>query len=172
MRRMLTETEVEKLDSIKPSEIEKLGAMQDPKTATANYVLTAVAGGKAKYKQSKSGAIISTSQGGEASQFSKAQFTAYLGNPYNRDYFPGYVIAKAEATKYLELGFNSLPYYTKSDNTRVYIAPSDYFIMHGSGWDILFGLKQAAYDKFISDTADDRYAVIITGKYGQIKFDQ
>ena len=50
MRRMITEKDVEKLDSIKPSEIEKLGAMQDPRTATAGTVLTAVAGGKAEYK--------------------------------------------------------------------------------------------------------------------------
>ena len=50
MRRMLTETEVEKLDSIKPSEIQKLGAMQDPKTAKANQVLTADGTGKATYK--------------------------------------------------------------------------------------------------------------------------
>lgn len=56
MRRMLTETEVDKLDSIKPSEIEKLGAMQDPKTATAGQVLTAVAGGKAEFKAPSGGA--------------------------------------------------------------------------------------------------------------------
>ena len=55
MRRMLTETEVEKLDSIKPSEIQKLGAMQDPKTATANQVLTADGKGKATYKSAPSG---------------------------------------------------------------------------------------------------------------------
>lgn len=50
MRRMITEKDVEKLESIKASEIEKLGAMQDPKTATAGQVLTAVDGGKAEYK--------------------------------------------------------------------------------------------------------------------------
>ena len=61
MRRMLTETEVEKLDSIKPSEIQKLGkitdadiesvqAMQSPIGATKNYVLTADGQGKATYK--------------------------------------------------------------------------------------------------------------------------
>ena len=55
MRRMITETDVEKLDSIKPSEIEKLGAMQDPKTATAGQVLTAVAGGKAEFKAQSGG---------------------------------------------------------------------------------------------------------------------
>ena len=62
MRRMLTETEVEKLDSIKPSEIEKLGkitdadiesvqAMQSPKNATNGYVLTADGNGKAVYQR-------------------------------------------------------------------------------------------------------------------------
>ena len=55
MRRMLTETEVEKLDSIKPSEIQKLGAMQDPKSATAGQVLTSVAGGKAEFKAPSGG---------------------------------------------------------------------------------------------------------------------
>ena len=62
MRRMLTETEVEKLDSIKPSEIEKLGkiteadiesvqAMQSPKNANNGYVLTADGQGKAVYRR-------------------------------------------------------------------------------------------------------------------------
>ena len=58
MRRMITEKDVEKLESIKPSEIEKLGAMQDPKTATAGQVLTAVAGGKAVYKPAAGGSKI------------------------------------------------------------------------------------------------------------------
>ena len=61
MRRMITEKDAEKLDSIKPSEIEKLGkiteadienvqATQSPKNATANQVLTADGKGKAVYK--------------------------------------------------------------------------------------------------------------------------
>ena len=50
MRRMITEKDVEKLDSIKPSEIEKLGAMQDPKEANAGQVLTADGNGKGVYK--------------------------------------------------------------------------------------------------------------------------
>ena len=58
MRRVLTETEVEKLDSIKPSEIEKLGAMQDPKEARANQVLTADGTGKAVYKPAAGGSKI------------------------------------------------------------------------------------------------------------------
>ena len=65
MRRMITEKDVEKLDSINPSEIEKLGAMQDPKTATANYVLTADGKGKATYKPTPSAGtkIYATTQG-------------------------------------------------------------------------------------------------------------
>ena len=59
MRRMITEKDVEKLDSIKPSEIEKLGAMQDPKTATDGMVLTANGKGQALYKNaSVSGSAI------------------------------------------------------------------------------------------------------------------
>ena len=54
MRRMITESDVEKLDSIQPSEIEKLGAMQDPKEATAGKVLTADGTGKAVYKAAPS----------------------------------------------------------------------------------------------------------------------
>lgn len=61
MRRMITEKDVEKLDSIKPSEIEKLGkitendiesvkAMQSPKNAKANAVLTADGHGNATYQ--------------------------------------------------------------------------------------------------------------------------
>ena len=59
---MITETDVEKLDSIQPSEIEKLGkitdadiesvkAMQSPKDAITNYVLTADGNGKAVYRR-------------------------------------------------------------------------------------------------------------------------
>lgn len=62
MRRMITEKDVDKLDSIKPSEIEKLGkitdadiesvqAMQSPIGATNGYVLTANGQGKAVYQR-------------------------------------------------------------------------------------------------------------------------
>lgn len=71
MRRMITEKDVEKLDSIKPSEIEKLGkiteadiesvqATQSPKNAKANQVLTADGNGKAVYKAPSSGPSIHT----------------------------------------------------------------------------------------------------------------
>lgn len=55
MRRMLTETEVEKLDSIKPSEIEKLSRIQDSKDSNTGNVLTVVSGGKAEYRKPASG---------------------------------------------------------------------------------------------------------------------
>ena len=69
MRRMITEKDVEKLESIKPSEIEKLGkitdadiesvkAMQSPKNAKANQVLTADGAGKAVYKDASGGTKI------------------------------------------------------------------------------------------------------------------
>ena len=58
MRRMITEKDVDKLDSIKPSEIEKLGAMQDPKEARENQVLTADGTGKAVYKAAAGGSKI------------------------------------------------------------------------------------------------------------------
>ena len=87
MRRMLTETEVEKLDSIKPSEIEKLGkiteadiesvqAMQSPKNATANQVLTADGKGKAVYKTMASGVKV------ESRSFSNVDITTNENGTY------------------------------------------------------------------------------------------
>ena len=55
MRRMLTETEVEKIDSIQPSEIEKLSRIQDSKDSNTGNVLTVVSGGKAEYRKPASG---------------------------------------------------------------------------------------------------------------------
>ena len=103
MRRMSTETDVEKLDSIQPSEIQKLGkitdadiesvqAMQSPKDATANYVLTADGNGKAKYKQSQSGSKISYGFGGGVSSIPKSWFGS-IGS-YKKENFPGYKVAK------------------------------------------------------------------------------
>ena len=69
---MITETDVEKLDSIQPSEIEKLGkitdadiesvqATQSPIGITSGYVLTADGKGKAVYKRpATTGSIIHT----------------------------------------------------------------------------------------------------------------
>ena len=50
MRRMLTEKDVEKIDSIDPADIETLKATGSPKDASSGYVLTADGQGKATYK--------------------------------------------------------------------------------------------------------------------------
>ena len=183
MRRMLTETEVEKLDSIKPSEIQKLGkitdadiesvkAMQSPIGATANYVLTANGNGKATYQQSQSGARISFPQGGPSEVY-KSWFTRYISSRYDRANFPGFTIAVlSDATNLLSLGFNKFPYYTKDDGTKVYIAPGDYFVMQGYYSDVIFGVKTAIYDQFITDTANDQYAKFYTGVVGYHKYEQ
>ena len=183
MRRMLTETEVEKLDSIKPSEIEKLGkitdadiesvqAMQSPKDATAGYVLTADGKGKATYKQSQSGARISFPNGGPSSVY-KSWFNGYLGSFYDRANFPGFTIAKlTDASHMLSLGFNSLPYYKKADKTKVFVNPGDYFVMQGYYDDVIFGVKNAIYEQFLTDTANDQYAQFYTGVIGYHSYEQ
>ena len=182
MRRMLTETEVEKLDSIKPSEIEKLGkitdadiesvqATQSPKDATANYVLTADGKGKAKYKQSQSGARISFPNGGPSEVY-KDWFTKYLSSSYDRASFPGFTIAVLSASNLLSLGFNKFPYYTKDDGTKVYVAPGDYFVMQGYYNDVIFGVKTEIYNQFLTDTANNQYATFRTGVIGYHTYDQ
>lgn len=50
MRRMLTEKDVDKIDSIDPADIETLKATGSPKGATSGYVLTADGNGKATYQ--------------------------------------------------------------------------------------------------------------------------
>ena len=50
MRRMLTEKDVDKIDSIDPADIETLKATASPKDATSGYVLTADGNGKATYE--------------------------------------------------------------------------------------------------------------------------
>ena len=183
MRRMLTETEVEKLDSIKPSEIEKLGkitnadiesvkATQSPIGATANYVLTADGKGKATYKQSQSGARITFPNGGPGEVY-KSWFTKYPGSSYERANFPGFTIAVLTGQDgLLSLGFNRFPYYTKDDGTKVYVAPGDYFVMQGYYNDVIFGVKTEIYNQFVTDTANDQYARFITGVIGYHKYEQ
>ena len=183
MRRMLTETEVEKLDSIKPSEIEKLGkitnadiesvqATQSPIGATAKYVLTADGKGKATYKQSQSGARISFPNGGPSEAY-KSWFGGYLGSSYDKANFPGYTVCKlTNSTNLLSLGFNKFPYYTKDDGTKVYVNPGDYFIMQGYYDDVIFGVKTPIYEQFVADTANDEYAQFYTGVIGYHSYTQ
>lgn len=183
MRRMITETDVEKLDSIKPSEIQKLGkitdadiesvkAMQSPIGATSNYVLTADGKGKATYKQTQSGARISYSFGGGGGSIPKSWFGSGLGS-YKAADFPGFKIAKTSFNDHaISVGFDSFPHYTKDDGTEVYIAPGDYFFMQGDYNDILFGVKDAVYQQFVTDTANTQYPSIYTGKSGQYSYEQ
>ena len=58
MRRMLTEKDVDKIDSIEPADIETLKATGSPKGATSGYVLTADGNGKATYKNISGGTTI------------------------------------------------------------------------------------------------------------------
>lgn len=172
MRRMITEKDVEKLDSIKPSDIESVQAMQSPIGATANYVLTADGKGKSTYKQSQSGARIIFRNGGP-STVSKSWFTENLGSSYDRADFPGYTIAVLSgASNLLSLGFNKLPYYTKDDGTKVYVAPGDYFVMQGHNDDVIFGVKTSIYEQFLTDTANDKYAKFRSGVIGYHGYEQ
>ena len=172
MRRMITEKDVEKLDSIKPSDIESVQAMQSPIGATANYVLTADGKGKATYKQTQSGARITFTSGGVTSVY-KSWFTGHLSSSYDRADFPGYTIAVLTAnTHLLSLGFNELPNYTKDDGTTVYVAPGDYFVMQGNRDDVIFGIKTSIYQQFLTDTANDKYAQFYTGVIGYHSYEQ
>ena len=163
MRRMITETDVEKLDSIKPSEIEKLGtitdadiasvkAMQSPIGATANQVLTADGAGKAVYKDASGGMKIKLHF--TTKSFYKPWFEHEVGGtPLDRTKFPGYKVAKNSASNYLKLGLEGFPYYEKADGSKVFIAPTDYFIMDRKYNEIIFGVKDAVYEQFVTDTA-------------------
>ena len=144
MRRMITETEVEKLDSIKPSEIEKLGkitnadiesvqAMQSPKNAKAGYVLTAVSGGTAQYKpQSAAGSRISTNT--KSFQDITIQTSDEYGTYLEIQVPCSNLIAtyfrwglKMDANTYIDLGMVSISPYANPlggwDYIRIYISP-------------------------------------------------
>ena len=58
MRRMLTEKDVDKIDSIDPADIETLKATGSPKDASSGYVLTADGNGKATYQKISGGTTI------------------------------------------------------------------------------------------------------------------
>ena len=58
MRRMLTEKDIEKIESIDPANIEALKATASPKDAKSGYVLTADGKGKATYQYKSGGTNI------------------------------------------------------------------------------------------------------------------
>lgn len=158
MRRMITEKDVEKLDSIKPSEIEKLGkitdadiesvqAMQSPKNATAGYVLTAVSGGTAEYKPAAGGTQL------ERLWTSGSNFDASSLKTNSR--FPGYKVYEdsySSTTKEIIWSMHSFPHYKNATNETVYIKPTDYFMGQSDSGGLVFGITDAAYDKFLADT--------------------
>ena len=162
MRRMITETDVEKLDSIKPSEIQKLGkitdadiesvqAMQSPKDAKANQVLTADGNGKAVYKDASGGTKIKLYF--TTKSFYKPWFERETGGErLDRTKFPGYKVAQDTLSNYLKLGREGFPYYEKPDGSKVFIAPTDYFLMDRKYNNIIFGVKDAIYEQFVADT--------------------
>ena len=182
MRRMLTETEVEKLDSIKPSEIEKLGkitnadiesvqAMQSPKNAKANQVLTADGTGKAVYKDASGGTqirLVFTSK-----TFYKEWFERDVGGErLDRTKFPGYKVAKDSAGKYMKLCREGFPYYVKPDGSKVFIAPTDFFIMDRKYNEIILGVKDAVFEQFVADTTGMSNAAIELDMNGYYGYDQ
>ena len=162
MRRMITESDVEKLDSIKPSEIQKLGtitdadiesvkAMQSPKNAKANQVLTADGAGKAVYKDASGGMKVKLYF--TSITFYKEWFERDTGGErLDRTKFPGYKVAKTSLGKYLKICREGFPYYVKADKTKVFIAPTDYFVMDRKYNEVIFGVKDAVYEQFVSDT--------------------
>ena len=159
MRRMITESDVEKLDSIQPSEIEKLGkitnadiesvqAMQSPKNAKAGYVLTAVSGGTAEYKPAAGGTKL------ERPWTSGSTF--YASDLKTNSKFPGYKVYEDTyfgSTITLVWAMHSFPYYKNAADETIYIKPTDYFKEQSDGGGIVFGITDAAYDKFVADTA-------------------
>ena len=80
MRRMLTEKDVEKIDSIDPADIETLKATGSPKDASSGYVLTADGNGKATYQYKSSGTRVQWQNGQEFSL--KGLKTDADGNKY------------------------------------------------------------------------------------------
>ena len=178
MRRMLTETEVEKLDSIKPSEIEKLGkitnadiesvkAMQSPKNATANYVLTADGKGKAVYKEPAGGTQL------ERPWTSGATF--YASDLETNARFPGYKVHEDSiwgSTITLVWAMHSFPYYKNAAGETVYIKPTDYFKEQSDSGGLVFGITDAAYDKFVADTAGVQNPKINAGHTYRVSYEK
>ena len=48
---------------------------------------------------------------------------------------------------------NSFPYYKNAAGEKVYIKPADYFMGQSDTGGLVFGITDAAYDKFVADTA-------------------
>lgn len=158
MRRMLTETEVEKLDSIKPSEIEKLGkiteadiesvkAMQSPKNARANQVLTADGNGKAVYKEQTSSVKTSSSY--------------YSNRPISTDESGTYALITVVGKRIMNAWFTSVPTVDsqKIDMSLISITP-----FPGTGGDTFIRI-------YFSPEAITRYSITTNSQFsGNIRY--
>lgn len=133
MRRMITESDVEKLDIIKPSEIEKLGRIQDSKDSNTGNVLTVVSGGKAEYrKPATAGSRISTNTKSFSDTTIKKsdEYGAYLEIQVPTARVIGAYFRwglKMDANTYIDLGMVSIMPYANPlggwDYVRIYISP-------------------------------------------------
>ena len=133
MRRMLTEKDVEKIDSIDPADIETLKATGSPKGASSGYVLTADGKGKATYKKISAGTTIqsnylfSISQTGyqtdeDGNKFLSTEFyysnrdiiSVWMRSPLKAD---GVTIPRAEYTLTKETNYQGGP-----DKVLIYLS--------------------------------------------------
>lgn len=92
MRRMLTEKDVDKIDSIDPADIETLKATGSPKNASSGYVLTADGKGKATYKKISGGTTIKADYLESVSQ-TGYQTDAYGNKFLSTEYWDGEIIS-------------------------------------------------------------------------------
>ena len=169
---MITETDVEKLDSIQPSEIEKLGkitnadiesvkATQSPIGATANYVLTADGAGKATYKAPASGGIKRIDVVSRSRSYSKDSFGIYSE-------YQGYRIAKESSYHQISVLVKEFPYYFTAEGQKTYIGPNDYF-MAFEATKFVFGIKKEVYDQYVSSIGSAN-SLLYTGISGFLEY--
>lgn len=137
---MLTEKDVDKIDSIDPADIETLKATGSPKDAKSGYVLTADGKGKATYKHISGGTTIqsnylySISQTGyqtddDGNKFLASKFTyssreiisVWMRSPLKAD---GVTIPRAEytltKTTNYQGGFDSVVIYLSDETITKY----------------------------------------------------
>lgn len=140
-------------EKLTDEDIDSIKAVQSPKDVTAGQVLTADGTGKAVYKDASGG--MKSNLYFTTKSFYKPWFERDTGRDrLDRTKFPGYKVAKDSfTTGYFKICCEGFPYYEKPDKSKVFIAPTDYFIMDRKYNEIIFGVKDAVYDQFVADTA-------------------
>ena len=134
-------------------------------------MLTADGNGKAVYKDASGGTQIKLLFTTKA--FYKPWFESDVGGErLDRTKFPGYKVAKDSGGKYIKLCREGFPYYEKADKTKVFIAPTDYFVMDRKYNEIIFGVKDAVYEQFVTDTAGMSNPAIQLDMNGYYGYDQ